>query len=437
MGSNGQTAPKGLSSADAGEGGGVSPHFPFVVLSGQEGASAGYDKSIFDAYVQREVNTGASAREALVAALALAAPSASERGEKVRLSSYGVTSGPFTPSAASAPLAPLPPVVSVPPIVRPVRTTRRPTLAQSTPPMPVQTVAPLSVSELETAPFPPAAPGSGPKLSLATKRTGIVRGEMPSFDQSGMMPGAAPLIPLPPSAQEAPLAPLMPISFGAPVAGGAFVPSAGTVPLTQAPFPPPAGRVGTTPPVPGLVLPGASVAAAHRPVGAAQARLPASAQKSSEWMVWLGRGAVALVVLAIIGFGRFGSDEGEFWAIRALRGVGILSPASASTGEAGGGASSAAPGTSSAGASTAGAVATPPAPVVRPAPSAEFIEEVKAYKITGVVQGESMRAIINGRLVQAGDSVDAAGGVRLIGLDTDGRRLIFEDSTAARVALRY
>jgi len=79
----------------------------------------------------------------------------------------------------------------------------------------------------------------------------------------------------------------------------------------------------------------------------------------------------------------------------------------------------------------------PPPPVVRPAPSPEFIALLFTFKVSGVVQGNPMRAIINGRLFEEGDVVTEKLGVRLIGLDVESNNLIFEDNLKAQAKLRF
>ena len=82
-----------------------------------------------------------------------------------------------------------------------------------------------------------------------------------------------------------------------------------------------------------------------------------------------------------------------------------------------------------------------PAPRVvsteRPAPSPEFSRLVSDFKISGVLQGTPVVALVNGRKVRAGELVSVESNVRLVDADFAGRRLIFEDGTTARASVRY
>lgn len=73
----------------------------------------------------------------------------------------------------------------------------------------------------------------------------------------------------------------------------------------------------------------------------------------------------------------------------------------------------------------------------RPKASIAFQAYVGALRITGVLQRERVRAVIDGRTVFAGDMVDAVLGVRLVGADLNGRLLWFEDATGAQLSLPY
>ncbi len=75
---------------------------------------------------------------------------------------------------------------------------------------------------------------------------------------------------------------------------------------------------------------------------------------------------------------------------------------------------------------------TPPA-------SAEFTQFVTALKVSGAVQGNPARAILNGKSFRAGESIDATLGVIFAGLGvTDGRKFILlRDATGAELRLTY
>lgn len=66
-------------------------------------------------------------------------------------------------------------------------------------------------------------------------------------------------------------------------------------------------------------------------------------------------------------------------------------------------------------------------PVVTPA----FRAWTEDARVTGVVSGETPRAIINGRLVRPGDVVDAATGIIFEGLDTERKLVVFRSREGA------
>lgn len=78
--------------------------------------------------------------------------------------------------------------------------------------------------------------------------------------------------------------------------------------------------------------------------------------------------------------------------------------------------------------------AAKPVPAVA---SVAFRAWVQSVRITGVVGGESPRAIINGRLVRPGDIVDASAGVVFDALDMDEKQLVFRDQTGITLNKGY
>lgn len=58
-------------------------------------------------------------------------------------------------------------------------------------------------------------------------------------------------------------------------------------------------------------------------------------------------------------------------------------------------------------------------------------------KVSGVFQGTPARAMINGRLMRAGETVDNALGIVFDGIDADRRNLVFKDKSGAVVARRF
>lgn len=77
-----------------------------------------------------------------------------------------------------------------------------------------------------------------------------------------------------------------------------------------------------------------------------------------------------------------------------------------------------------------------PAPA-RPEASSAFLERIAQFKINGVRTGNPVRAIINGSTFFSGDFVDPKLGLRFVGLDAGGRRLIFEDLNGARAGVEF
>jgi len=75
----------------------------------------------------------------------------------------------------------------------------------------------------------------------------------------------------------------------------------------------------------------------------------------------------------------------------------------------------------------------PVAPVVTPA----FRTWVDQARISGVVVGESPRAIINGRLARPGDMVDAAEGIVFDAMDTESKTLMFRSRVNAFLEKSY
>lgn len=74
--------------------------------------------------------------------------------------------------------------------------------------------------------------------------------------------------------------------------------------------------------------------------------------------------------------------------------------------------------------------------------SAEFRSFVANAKISGVfpgdrAQGVPSRAMINGRLVRSGETVDGGLGILFDGADPEKRHLLFKDKSGAVVARRY
>lgn len=79
-----------------------------------------------------------------------------------------------------------------------------------------------------------------------------------------------------------------------------------------------------------------------------------------------------------------------------------------------------------------------PAPLERvdPGASPEFCARVAGLRLSGVFEGEPPRAMIEGRLVRAGEVIDERLGLRFDGLEP-GRRLRFRDASGATVVRKY
>ena len=71
-----------------------------------------------------------------------------------------------------------------------------------------------------------------------------------------------------------------------------------------------------------------------------------------------------------------------------------------------------------------------------PGASPEFRARVVGLRLSGVFEGEPARAMIDGRLVRAGEVIDERLGLRFDGLEP-GRRLRFRDASGATVVRKY
>ncbi len=73
-----------------------------------------------------------------------------------------------------------------------------------------------------------------------------------------------------------------------------------------------------------------------------------------------------------------------------------------------------------------------------PPASADFLKFAEALRVSGVVPGNPARVMLNGKLFRGGDTVDAALGVRFIGVETAPRKcFILRDATGAELKLTY
>ena len=72
-----------------------------------------------------------------------------------------------------------------------------------------------------------------------------------------------------------------------------------------------------------------------------------------------------------------------------------------------------------------------------PDANAAFRTFVANAKISGVFQGSPPRAFINGRLIRAGETIDAALGIRFESVDQSTKNIIFKDTSGATVSRHY
>ena len=81
--------------------------------------------------------------------------------------------------------------------------------------------------------------------------------------------------------------------------------------------------------------------------------------------------------------------------------------------------------------------AAPPPPKVAPPPSAEFRTVIVNLRVNGVFQGAHPRALLNGRLLNAGEILDQTLQVRFMGIDAVHKQLLFEDGAGSVVQRHY
>lgn len=81
--------------------------------------------------------------------------------------------------------------------------------------------------------------------------------------------------------------------------------------------------------------------------------------------------------------------------------------------------------------------AVPQAPKVAPPPSTEFRALIVNLRVNGVFQGAHPRALLNGRLLNAGEILDQTLQVRFMGIDAPHKQLLFEDGSGSVVQRHY
>jgi hypothetical protein len=80
---------------------------------------------------------------------------------------------------------------------------------------------------------------------------------------------------------------------------------------------------------------------------------------------------------------------------------------------------------------------TPAAPPPPPEPSAALVAWVSELRVSGVFQGTPSRALINGRMMREGETVDETLGIVFDGVNPDDKVLIFRERSGATVGRRY
>ena len=75
--------------------------------------------------------------------------------------------------------------------------------------------------------------------------------------------------------------------------------------------------------------------------------------------------------------------------------------------------------------------------VEAPRASAAFKRFVADARITGVFQGTPPRALINGRMIRAGEVVDPASGVVFDSIDAEKKTITFKDRAGIPATRRY
>ncbi|HEY9154020.1 MAG TPA: hypothetical protein VIM69_02745, partial [Opitutaceae bacterium] len=72
-----------------------------------------------------------------------------------------------------------------------------------------------------------------------------------------------------------------------------------------------------------------------------------------------------------------------------------------------------------------------------PPPSAEFRTLIVNLRVSGVFQGAHPRALLNGRLMNAGEILDQTMLIRFIGIDAVHKQLLFEDGNGSQMQRHY
>lgn len=380
--------------------GDVAP-FPFLVLPGRGVESRpdnGPGREVFDAYARREAAPGLAPRQALARAL----------------SEEPAAWASFQPPPAPAPISDI--ATELPRTVRLARPESE-TAAENTPD---------NHSAHDLVPAPDSADqttGSGGKRRMALRGTAS---EVPFPVARGTTP------PLPPFAG-------LPSEDGPPLIPLAALPPLPPLPTPSAPPPPNAPVIlPAAPAALRLAVPRPALAVEQEEIATEDAR--PSFFGSLRDALAQRRGLLLFALVLLVAFGDI--SRRKQWGPFAPD---VSAPAaSATTAPAGSAAASpsAAPtagqAKSSASASASAAAAPRLAPVVRGQASPAFTSFASKLKISGVFQGQRMRAMINDRVIYAGDWIDFELGVRLVGADYERRCLIIEEgASGSRLEVRY
>ncbi len=76
---------------------------------------------------------------------------------------------------------------------------------------------------------------------------------------------------------------------------------------------------------------------------------------------------------------------------------------------------------------------TPPPPAASP----RFVRYAEGLSVSGVFQGSPARALVDGRLIRAGEVIEPRLGVSFVGVDAETKHLILQDSTGAQLRIKY
>ena len=82
-----------------------------------------------------------------------------------------------------------------------------------------------------------------------------------------------------------------------------------------------------------------------------------------------------------------------------------------------------------------GAGLNPPSPP--PVANPRFVHYAEGLNVSGVFQGSPARALVDGRLIRAGELIEPRLGVSFVGVDAETKHLILQDATGAQLRVKY